>query len=245
VIDAVVFDLDDTLYPQADWLDGAWRAVAARGADDGVDPQQLYDALVLVASEGSDRGRIIDRALERVGAASLAVAPLVVAFRAHAPEHLEPYPGAAEALDRLGTSVPLGLVTDGEPAIQRAKLRALGLESCFSTVILSDEHGREHRKPDPLPFRRALEALDVRSDRAVYVGDRPDKDVAGAMGAGLRAIRVRTGEWSGRSDEPSPWRSVPTVVDAIDVLLGELGEERGQESASTSSRKSSSPGARR
>ena len=110
--------------------------------------------------------------------------------------------------------MPLGLVTDGDPAGQQAKLDALDLAPYFTTVVLSDELGRAHRKPDPLPFQVALRDLDVRPTRAIYIGDRPSKDVAGAAAAGLAAVRVRTGEWHDEPDDPRAWASVATLEDA-------------------------------
>jgi putative hydrolase of the HAD superfamily len=198
----VLFDLDDTLYPQAAWLEGAWAAVAARGAELDVPEADLLVALQAVAALGTDRGRIIDRALERCGFADVAVAPLVEAFRAHAPAALDCYPRVVDELRALSALVPVGIVTDGDPVIQRAKVRALALD--VDVVVYSDENGREHRKPDPLPFLDALDALALDASGTVVVGDRPDKDVAGAIAAGMRAVRVRTGEYASRPDEPAP-----------------------------------------
>lgn len=218
MIAAVLFDLDDTLYDQRQYLAGAWRAVAARAARDGVDRDRFEAALGELADAGSDRGRIIDRALARVGAPSVPVPGLVAAFRAHTPTRLDPYPGVADALDDLHRRVPLGLISDGDPVIQRTKFDALGLARFFTSVVLSDEHGRHHRKPDPLSFRVALRELGVDAADAVYVGDRPAKDVAGAVGAGLRAVRVRTGEWRDDPDDPRAWATVDTVTEAIELL---------------------------
>jgi putative hydrolase of the HAD superfamily len=219
---AVLFDLDDTLFPQADWLDGAWQAVAEEARAQGVDPQRLDAELRQVASQGSARGLIIDRALARLGRDDVDVAPLVARFAAHAPARLDPYPGVPDALEGLARSVPLGLVTDGNPDIQRAKLAALGLAGMFSAVVLSDELGREHRKPSPVPFRAALSALGVGADEVLHVGDRPDKDVGGAAAAGIRAVRVRTGEYASLRDDPEPWASVPDAVAAIELVSGLL-----------------------
>jgi putative hydrolase of the HAD superfamily len=222
----VLFDLDDTLYPQRSWLSGAWRAVAIRATDYDVEPDMLLRALLAVSSEGSDRGRIIDRALALVGAEGVPVAPLVDAFRRHAPDRLDTYPGTHRALALLGHRVPLGLVTDGDPRIQRNKVRALGLSGRFATVVYSDELGREHRKPDPLPFHVALGQLGFDPADAVFVGDRPEKDIAGALAAGVRPIRVHTGEYAAAPDEPAPWASVRDVVAAI-ALLDEATELAG------------------
>ena len=210
MIRAVLFDLDDTLYVQQTWLAGAWAAVAGAAGAFGVDASDLGAALVEIAAEGSDRGRIIDRALERVGAVGVPVLPLVQAFRSHAPEYLAAYPGVPAALAHLRAHCPIGLVTDGDPGIQRAKLAALGLSDAFDVVVVSDELGRQYRKPHPAPFRAALSALGVAPHEALFVGDRPDKDVAGAAAAGMRCIRVLTGEYA----------EVPDPVDALVSVAG-------------------------
>lgn len=221
MIAAVLFDLDDTLYEQQRWLAPAWEAVAAAAVPYGIDGAALRRELVAVAAGGSDRGRIIDRALARLQpAADVPLAPLLAAFRASAPQRLPLYAGVREALRALRDEVPIGLVTDGDVTLQRAKLRLLALDDAFDVVVLSDELGRERRKPHPAPFTAALAALGVRPQDAVHVGDRPDKDVRGAVAVGMRAIRVRTGEYAALPDDPAPWRSASGVPEAVAMLLG-------------------------
>src|SRR5262249_17986432 len=123
-------------------------------------------------------------------------------------------------LAQLREHVAVGIVTDGDVSIQQSKLRALGLYP--DVVVFSDAHGREHRKPDPLPFRHALAALGVGPREAVFIGDRPDKDVVGALRVGIRAIRVRTGEYSAIPDPPRTWASAQHVVEAIEGCLAEI-----------------------
>src|SRR5207244_3424117 len=119
-------------------------------------------------------------------------------FRAYAPATLSCIPGARAAVEQLRANggMVVGLVTDGDVAIQHSKLAALGLADVFDVVVFSDALGREYRKPHPAPFRAALRAVDVSPSRAVYIGDRPDKDIVGAHRAGMRAIRVHTGEYA-------------------------------------------------
>ena len=225
----VTVDLDDTLFPQAEWLAGAWAAVAAEGGRLGLDPGALHRALLIVAAEGSDRGRVIDRALAKVeGAHPEHVAGLVAAFAAHRPATLEPYPGAADALARLAAAVPVVCVTDGIPEVQRGKLVALGLDGLLLDVVVSDELGGRHlRKPHPAPFERALIVLGAvvgggaPRHAVVHVGDRPGKDVAGAAAAGLRCVRVTTGEYAAADPgDHLAWRTVSSFAGAVDLLLG-------------------------
>lgn len=218
-IDALVFDLDDTLYPQAEFLTGAWARVATRcGALAGVEVGRFEHELARIAAEGSDRGGIIDAALDSFGLDPALAPELVATFHGFRPDRLTPYDGVAAALESLAGRVPLVVLTDGEPDQQRAKLEATGLRPCFRAVVCSDDRGRTHRKPHPAAFRGALEAVGVLAAQAVMIGDRPDKDVVGASAAGMRAIRVRQGEHRALPDHPTTWMSVPTTPQAVEQV---------------------------
>lgn len=202
---AVIVDLDDTLYPQAQFLAGAFDAVARAAASAGLDGARVRDDLDRAVTAGSDTGRVITDALGP-GVPEPMLTTCVAAFRAHRPDRLEPYPGVRAALARLGRWYRIGILTDGNPPQQRAKLAALRLGADL-TVLCSDELGRSFRKPHPLPFRTLVARLGT--DRATVIGDRPDKDIAGSVALGWPCVRVRTGEWA---DVPTP----PGVMEADD-----------------------------
>lgn len=227
IVCGVLVDLDDTLYPQADYLDAAWLAVAERGCRLGVNRERLLAALRAESAAGSDRGGLIDRALAAVDAPpALPVAELIAAFHASCPPCLTPFPGVSQALATLRRKVPVALVSDGNVTGQQRKLAALGLTNAFDAVVLSDQWGRTYRKPHPRPFQEALRLIDVPALEAVMIGDRPDKDIAGAAGAHLRAIRVHTGEYTTRPDHPATWRHASTFADAVTALTPLLPQAR-------------------
>ncbi len=87
-----------------------------------------------------------------------------------------------------------------------------GIAELFTTVVVSDEVG--WRKPKAIIFERALERLGMASERALFVGDRADIDVAGAHGAGMKAV------WVNRSREALPPGAPPPEFEIHD--LGEL-----------------------
>jgi putative hydrolase of the HAD superfamily len=87
----------------------------------------------------------------------------------------------------------VGVITNGAARIQTEKLLALGLSDYFDAVLISEVEGV--RKPDPAIFRRALEKCQVRAHEAVFVGDNPEADVLGALGAGLQPIWKRVPYW--------------------------------------------------
>jgi HAD superfamily hydrolase (TIGR01549 family) len=114
-------------------------------------------------------------------------------------------PGAADAVRALAARCRLAIVSDTGFASGRAQdtlLERDGLLGCFSATIYSMDIG--HAKPRPEPFHAAVAALGVESPaHVIHVGDNERTDVAGALAAGLRAIRldvVRRGGWSATED---------------------------------------------
>jgi FMN phosphatase YigB (HAD superfamily) len=224
---AVVVDLDDTLYPQAEYLAGAAVAVGVAATELGLDGGRVHAALVHELAVGSDAGGTIDRALLAAGVSAgdlaVLVPPLVDAFTRHQPDALPPYPGVPEALAALAAVVPLGCLTDGNPTIQDAKLAATGLRPLLGAVLVTDTlGGRAARKPSPVGLVALADALGVAPDRLLVIGDRPGKDVAVAAAVGARAIRVRQGEYASAPDEPRADAVVDSFPDAAALALGLL-----------------------
>lgn len=195
--DCLLFDLDDTLFDQMTYLEGAFAAAAATC---GVEcAARLAETMVRVTRElGSSCGRIFDEAMrrEKLEYSAAARQEMVLAFRAYQPAGLSCFPGTRDALEELVQRWPMGLVTDGPVETQIAKVKALDIERYFRVIVYSDAiGGRATRKPSPIPYRTALNQLGIAPERAVYIGDNPGKDFIGARALGIATIRVRTGEY--------------------------------------------------
>ena len=67
-------------------------------------------------------------------------------------------------------------------------LEEQGLADSFDVVLFSADHGK--RKPHPSIFEAALDELGVSSDRALFVGDSPDADIAGAHAIGMTTVQA-------------------------------------------------------
>ena len=224
----VVVDLDDTLYPQADYLASAAAAVGVAAGQAGLDGDAVHAALRAELAAGSDAGGTIDRALLAAGVPArdlpALVPPLVAAFTHHEPVRLAPYPGVPEALEALAAAAPLACLTDGNPGIQAAKLAATGLGRLLPVVLVTDTlGGRAARKPSPVGLLALADSLGVPADRLLVIGDRPGKDVAVAAAVGARAIRVRQGEYATAPDEPHAWAVTDTFPAAAELALDLLG----------------------
>jgi putative hydrolase of the HAD superfamily len=108
-------------------------------------------------------------------------------------------PGAVELVRQLAAAVPVVLVTNGPPDIQRLKIEQAGIGSYLSAVVISGEIGIG--KPDPAVFGRALDLVGATPEHAVMVGDSWERDVTGALAAGMRAVWISHGRTAPNPDE--------------------------------------------
>jgi putative hydrolase of the HAD superfamily len=88
----------------------------------------------------------------------------------------------------------LAVITNGATKWQQQKLDSLGITSLFDSVLISEAEGL--RKPDRAIFERALERLSVRAEEAMFVGDNPEADIAGARAAGLVSVWKNVPYWN-------------------------------------------------
>ena len=189
--DAVLFDLDGTLCERTQDTELLYAAAFERvGIEPFGDPESLWASLegppdhddwigyigAGFARLAAQHGRTEVDPLELAAAVQSLVDDTAVALR----------PGAAIALDHAASIGPVGLVTNGPAASQQMKLESLGIAGRFSTLVFGADLAR--KKPHAQPFEQALASIDVPPNRALYVGNSLEYDVAGAQMAGLSVV---------------------------------------------------------
>lgn len=225
-LEAVIFDLDDTLFSERHYVLSGFRAVASWLGDrhrleEGRAFAELRDLF-----EQDVRGDTFDLWLaDRDLSEAVAVQDMVFVYRRHVPS-ISPAPGVPELLARLGERTRLGLVSDGYASVQRAKFKALGLEPHFDAVVFSDELGREHWKPSPRPFEVVTELLGVAPANCVYVADNPTKDFIGARSIGMATVRLRRPEGVYALAEPPSAAHAPDFEVIETAAIGPLLEDK-------------------
>jgi putative hydrolase of the HAD superfamily len=217
---AVVFDLDDTLYPLRSFVLSGFAAVANEAARTaGVPPARLASALRHAGRRA--RGRELQQLCDRFDLPASDVARFVETVRRHTPRIRLPRE-TTRILAALRPRWRLGVLTNGVPAIQRRKVAALGLADLVDAIVFATECGDGTGKPDRAPFDTVLDRLGTSPARSVFVGDDLEADIAGARGAGMRTIHVaprarRSGRRAGiRPDaQVTTLRSVPRIAERL------------------------------
>lgn len=191
MIKLAAFDLDDTLYPERQYIMSGFRAVADY-LEKHVKPGLEFFPLLKGAFEEGIRGNTFDCVLERAGVSvdDKLVQNLVDIYRGHVPE-IAPYDDVVPTLQTLKGRYHLGLISDGPVVSQRRKWDALGIARFFDKVIFTDEMGREFWKPNPWAFQEMADRFDLQPEECVYVADNPQKDFIGPHEVGWRAIGIR------------------------------------------------------
>jgi len=122
--------------------------------------------------------------------------------------------GMHDAVAEIASRHPLGLITNGPSDIQRLKLEQAGLSSTFADPVISGELGVG--KPEPAVFLTLLDRLGAAPEASIMVGDSWERDVEGALAAGMSAVWIADGRTP--PDDLDRVTVIDSVVELVDLL---------------------------
>jgi putative hydrolase of the HAD superfamily len=190
MIQAIIFDLDDTLYPERDFVESGYQSVAQHIADCSDYSLAEVFSCMKTSLNFSGRESVFPNLLLQYSRITLSLEECVQFYREHIPSiHL--FPGYEELLKELSGKYRLGLITDGLPEVQKRKVKALGLDAIIENIIYSWEYGAEREKPHPYSFSKMLKLLQTSPRNTLFVGDNSEKDGKGAQNAGMLYAQIR------------------------------------------------------
>ena len=183
-----VFDIDDTLYLERDYVASGFQAAgrwAAKWIPIGDFAEQCWRRFA-----AGQRGSIFDEVLRESGREvdPELVSALVEVYRTHAPS-IALAPDAARALKAISHVASIAVISDGPAASQSRKAEALGLSAFAAPIVLTDVLGSEFRKPHPRAFQQVQESRPAGA--YLYIADNPLKDFAAPKQLGWTTVRVR------------------------------------------------------
>jgi len=192
MIKAIIFDLDDTLYYELNYVKSGFEAVSEYiSLRYQVDKDIFYQQLLEVLKD-QGRGKIFNLALEKFALPAAEVQGMVTVYRSHIPEGIELYNDARDVLHKYKTDkkYKTGIITDGNSEVQWKKIKTLDLLKLIDEILVSDDYGVAKRKPNSFLYSKMLEMLNVQAEEAVYIGDNPVKDFVTARKLGIKTVRI-------------------------------------------------------
>lgn len=213
-IRAVLFDIDDTLFPSSAFSAKARQKAVSAMIRAGLQatPAKVRQALLrIIKTRGSNYGRHFDLLSRRFPCPERyrVVAAGVAAYH-DTKIGIRPYPAARRILLALRRRrLRLAIASEGRAVKQWDKLIRLGLDPLFRHVFVTPSKS-------PSFYRQTARSLGLPPAAILMVGNHPSKDVAAARAAGLRAIRIRQGR---HAKTPSVADAEIRRLDALPRLL--------------------------
>lgn len=191
MVKAVVFDLDDTLISEKEYIKSGYRHIAGIIEDRfAMDKNQVFDDLISLfkLSPLNVFNRLYDK--YQIEYTKEMILDLVKEYRGHLPD-IQFYNDVIPCLSELKKfGVKIGIITDGYAIAQRQKLKAIQADEYFDEIIVTDELGRDYWKPHPKAFELMKERFKVNFDEMIYVGDNPEKDFYISKTYPIKTVRI-------------------------------------------------------
>lgn len=179
-VKGVIFDLDDTLYDEKEYVKSGFKAVAEFLNDPNAE-KKMWDYFNL-------NKPAIDEYLFEIKRTEMKEQCLRI-YREHFPSLIlcQEVRNLIETLRKKG--IKIGIITDGRPTGQRNKITALGLNELIDDIIITDEFGgQQFRKPCDISFRIIQRKWRIPFEELAYVGDNPNKDFIAPKQLGMQYL---------------------------------------------------------
>lgn len=194
-IKGVIFDLDDTLYSEKEYVKSGYNKIAEFLNVPNAE-QKLWDYF--------EQGKpAIDEYLKEIDELDKKQECLSI-YRNQFP-NIHTYSGVVDLIEKLkGLDIKVGIITDGRVEGQQAKIKALGLDKKVDDIIITDSLGGvQFRKPNDISFRIMQCKWRIPFEQLVYIGDNLSKDFQAPKQLGMQWIYFNNedGLYTEKNDE--------------------------------------------
>ena len=186
MIKAVVFDLDDTLISEKEYVLSGFKVVSKEIAKQyKLDNKEVLKKMNELFNESSKN--VFNRVLDfyNIQYWNNEILYLINIYRNHEPD-INFFDDVIPTIKELKKNgIKIGMITDGYKETQLRKIEALKCRELFDEIIITDELGREFWKPNEKSYLIMAERLGIKLNEMVYVGDNEEKDFIGANKLGI------------------------------------------------------------
>ena len=191
----LIFDLDDTLYEEINFVKGGLRAVSIFLSPKLNEKAELIYKDLFEILEKNGRGQIFDIFLKNKNKISKNLIKQCIRKYRYHQTNIDLKKSALDFLKGY-KSKPLYLVTDGNKNVQQHKIHSLNVENYFKKIYITHRYGIKNAKPSLYCFRKIKKQEKCSWSDLVYIGDNPHKDFVSLKKVNAKTIRVLTGNYS-------------------------------------------------
>ena len=214
---AVIFDLDDTLFDEKQYVYSGFAAVSSYAAQKlGIDEKNLYSLLV-ETFQNQGRKNVFDFALKKLNVYTKdLVDDMVRIYRTHLPS-IDLYDDSLRVLNNI-RDYRIGLITNGDKKVQESKIDALGIRKFFNVILYADEYGGNSNIE---VFSVALKKLGVKASESIYIDNNPIERLPLAKKSGIHTARLLKGEYRSLKaywNQPKPDYEIENLSDILGII---------------------------
>lgn len=233
-LQAVVFDLDDTLLDfmglKRVCIDAAVDAMLNNGLTlpKTKAVEKIYQ---IYYSEGLESQEVFNKfLLQELGAIDYKMLAAAVLAYKKTRSSIVPYPGVTATLtELLRMGLKLGILTDAPKMAAWSRLIDSHLQDYFDVVVGLEDTGK--RKPHPDPFKLVLSKLGVQPAQALMVGDYFDRDMLGGRAIGMQTAYVMYSSATTRKPDEETEGIVDYKLQSVKDIVGivkKINSEEGK-----------------
>lgn len=174
----IVFDLDDTLYDEIEFVKSGFKEVASYLGDDS------YFSFMIKTFKKEGSGKIFNALIDRYELKT-PIEKLIQIYKFHTPK-IALKDDSLELLE-FAKGYKSALISDGDYIMQKNKFKALGLENYIKFQVFTDFY--HTKKPDIKPYKIVME--EFKNEKYVYIADNPKKDFIAPKKLGWKSIRYK------------------------------------------------------
>lgn len=221
MIKGIIFDIDNTLTDFMRTKRAAVDAAVEMMIDSGlkVEKQQMVDKIFdLYWIEGVEDQKIFNKVLmQEFGKIDMKIlAAGIVGYRRAKAGTQVLYPNVIRTLiELMRMGVRTTVLSDAPKLEVWLRISGLGLHHFFDHIITSEDFGV--KKPDPKPFRKALEVLGTKPEETLMVGDWAERDIVGAKKVGIRTAWAKYGDTFDTKDSGAEF-DLDDIHQLLDIL---------------------------
>ena len=189
----VVFDLDDTLYEEIQFVKGGFQAVAKLLSHKlHINEKKINIRLMQILLKFG-RGKVFNQLLKENNIKNLSlIKKCLSVYRSHSPK-IKLYKDAKKLISTMNMNPYI--VTDGNKIVQKRKIKFLNLENKVKKAFVTHNYGINHAKPSIYCFKKIKDIENIKWQEMIYIGDNPQKDFVNLNKLGVKTVRVMKGPY--------------------------------------------------